>query len=134
MRVLFLGLMFSLVLSVSSAFAGEFGDLKTKVNTARDTLITLLKHADKRGDDQQKLVKDTANAVSAMLSGMKAPAGKDAQFKVLSDNWNAFKKTREEELVPAILAGKQAEAEKIGLGIQKERLGKVLTMCDELNK
>lgn len=116
------------------AFAGTFGDLKMKATDARESLVAMLKNKDKRGPDQQKLVKDTADAVSAALGKLKAPAGKEAQFKELADNWNAFKKTREEELVPAILAGKQEEADKIATGIQRERLKKVFDMCDELDK
>lgn len=115
------------------SYAGEFGELKKKVTEARESLVTLLKNKDKRGSDQQKLVKDTADAVSAALAKMKAPAGKDAQFKELADNWNAFKKTREDELVPAILASKQEEAEKIATGIQRERLKKVFDACDALD-
>lgn len=115
------------------SYAGEFGELKKKVTEARESLVTLLKNKDKRGADQQKLVKDTADAVSAALAKMKAPAGKDAQFKELVDNWSAFKKTREDELVPAILAGKQEEADKLATGIQRERLKKVLDSCDALD-
>ncbi len=115
------------------ANAGQFGDLHTKVVEARDALITMVKNTDKRGPAQQKLVKDSADAVSAMIATMKAPAGKEAQFKEMSDNWAAFKKTREEELVPLILAGKQEEGKKIAMGIQKVRLTKVLTLTKELD-
>ena len=124
----------SVFLFVSSlANAGQFGDLHAKVVEARDALITMVKNTDKRGPDQQKLVKDSADAVSAMIATMSAPAGKEAQFKEMSDNWAAFKKTREEELVPLILAGKQAEGKKIAMGVQKERLTKVLTLTKELD-
>ncbi|MFQ5480844.1 MAG: hypothetical protein ACE5DW_06165 [Thermodesulfobacteriota bacterium] len=134
-KKLLAGLVFMFVTVFAfSAFAGEFADLKSKVNEARDTLVTMVKNKDKRGADQQKLVKDTADAVSAALSKLKAPAGKEAQFKELSDNWNAFKKTREEELVPLLIAGKDAKAKAIALGIQKERLKKVLDNCDALIK
>jgi hypothetical protein len=115
------------------SYAGEFGELKKKVTEARESLVTLLKNKDKRGADQQKLVKDTADAVSAALAKMKAPAGKDAQFKELVDAWGAFKKTREDELVPAILAGKQEEADKLATGVQRERLKKVFDSCDALD-
>lgn len=118
----------------SSAYAGEFAELKKKVEEARASLVMMLKNKEKRDKDQQKLVKDTADAVSAMLSKMKAPAGKEGEFKELSDTWNAFKKTREEELVPLILAGKQEEADKMGTGIQRERIMKVMKLCDELDK
>ena len=118
----------------SFANAGQFGDLHNKVVEARDELITMVKNPDKRGPEQQKLVKDSADAVSAMITKMSAPAGKEKQFKVMSDNWAAFKKTREEELVPLILAGKQEEGKKIAMGIQKERLTKVLTLTKELDQ
>ncbi|MBK6998599.1 MAG: hypothetical protein IPH35_01005 [Rhodoferax sp.] len=124
-------LLFSALIALSfstNVFANEFSELRTQISAARESLVTLLTNKDKRGADQQKLVKDTADAVSAHLAKMKAPAGKEAQFKALLENWNAFKKTRETELVPAILAGNDAEARKIAGGIQKERI----TKCHEL--
>lgn len=134
MKKLISTLVVSGLLFVSSfASAGQFGDLHTKVVEARDALITMVKNTDKRGPEQQKLVKDSADAVSAMISTMSAPAGKEKEFKEMSDNWAAFKKTREEELVPLILAGKQEEGKKIAMGIQKERLSKVLTLTKELD-
>lgn len=130
MKKFFLALFVSLAtLAIApSAYANEFADLRGQLSAARESLITLLVNKDKRGADQQKIVKDTADAVSAHLAKMKAPAGKEAQFKELVDTWNAFKKTREVELVPAILAGKDEEARKIAGGIQKERI----TKCQEL--
>lgn len=110
------------------AHAGEYDDLRTKMSAARESLITMLLHKDKRGPDQQKLVKNTADAVSAQLALMKAPAGKEAKFKELNEAWNAFKKTRETALVPAILHGNDEEAKKIAGGIQKERI----TRCNQL--
>ena len=125
---------FALIAALFSSWANanEFSDLRTELSAARESLVTLLVNKDKRGADQQKLVTDTANAVSAHLAKLKAPAGKEAQFKELLDNWNAFKKTRETELVPAILAGKEDEAKKLAGGIQKERITKCQQMVGEL--
>lgn len=135
MKKLLAGLIVSVFSLVAvSAFAGEFGDLKKKVADARDPLVAMIKDANKRGADQQKVVKDSADAVSAALAKMKAPKGKEAQFKELSDTWAVFKKTREADLVPAILSGKQADAEKLAGGIQKERMGKINALCDDLDK
>lgn len=116
-----------------SAQAGEFGELRTKLSAARESLVTMMLHKEKRGADQQKLVKDTANAVSAQLSKMKAPAGKEAQFKELKETWAAFKQTRETELVPAILKGNDELAKKIAGGVQKERITKCQTLTSELD-
>jgi len=117
----------------ATANAGEFGDLRTKLSAARESLVTMLLHKDQRGPEQQKLVKDTADAVSAQLAKMKAPAGKEAQFKELVETWNAFKATREKDLVPAILKGNDEEAKKIAGGVQKERITKCQTLTSELD-
>jgi hypothetical protein len=116
-----------------SASAGDFGDLRTKLSAARETLITMMLHKDQRGAEQQKLVKDSADAVSAQLARMKAPAGKEAQFKELVETWKAFKETREKELVPAIIKGNDDEAKKIAGGVQKERITKCQSLTSELD-
>jgi hypothetical protein len=113
-------------------FAGEFGDLRTEMSAARESLIALMLHADQRGANEQKKVKDTADAVSAHLAKLKAPAGKETQFKELVDTWKAFKETREKELVPAILKGNDAKAKEIAGGIQKERITKCQLLIGEL--
>jgi len=118
---------------LSSANAGEFGDLRNKLSAARESLVTMMLHKDQRGADQQKLVKDTADAVSAQLAKMKAPAGKEAQFKELVETWKAFKETREKELVPALLKGDDDAAKKIAGGIQKERITKCQSLTSELD-
>lgn len=112
--------------------AQDFKELRSKMTAARESLITMATDKTKRGPDQQKLVKDSADAVSALIGKLKAPAGKEAQFKEMSETWAAFKKTRETELVPAILAGKDDEALKIAGGIQKTRLGKCLSLVGDL--
>lgn len=127
-------MMMSFLFVAVVAHAGEFGDLKKRISDARESLVVMVKNKDKRGADQQKLVKDSADAVSAALSKMKAPAGKEAQLKELVATWGAFKKTREEELVPALLAGKQEDAEKLAGGVQKDRMKKLNDLCDELDK
>lgn len=114
------------------AQANEFADLRVKATAARESLVTMLVNKDKRGADQQKVVKDTADAVSASLAKIKAPAGKEAQMKELNESWNAFKKTREVELVPAILAGKDDEARKLAGGVQKDRYTRVQELIGAL--
>lgn len=112
--------------------ANEFEDLRAEMSAARESLVTLVVNKEKRGADQQKLVKDTADKVSAHLAKTKAPAGKEAQFKELTETWTAFKKTRETELVPAALAGKDDEAKRLTNGIQKERITKIQQILGDL--
>jgi hypothetical protein len=120
------------LLAAPWAHADGFKDLRAKMMVARETLVTLATDKTKRGAEQQKLVKDTANAASALLNQLKAPEGKEAQFKALVETWGAFKKTRETELVPLILAGKEDEALKLAGGIQKERINKCMSLLSEL--
>jgi superfamily II RNA helicase len=118
----------SSLLVPSLALANDFEDLRSEMTAARESLVTLVVNKDKRGTDQQKLVKESADKVSAHLGKMKAPSGKEAAFKELSETWAAFKKTRESELVPAVLAGRDDDAKKLVNGIQKERY----TKCQQL--
>lgn len=135
MKKLLAGLVVSSFLFIAvSAQAGQFGDLITKIGEARNALLVMEKYSDKRGADQQKLVKDTADAVSSMLAKMKAPEGKEVKFKELVDTWSAFKKTRESQLVPSILSGKKDDAFKAAHGMQQERLDTMYVLCDELDK
>lgn len=123
---------FALV-SVAAAQLGEFGDLANKINESRDALTTMIQNAKKRDEAQQKRVKETADAVSAALAKIKVTnPDKEGRFKVLVDTWTAFKKTREEVIVPLLLQGKDAEAISIASGIQAERLGKMISLCEEL--
>ena len=133
-KLLTVSLMFSFLLSSVAIYAGEFADLKKKIGDARDSAITMLKNKEKRGADQQKLAKDTAESVTMMLHKMSSPSGKEAIFSELHETWMAFKKTREEEVIPLILQGKDESARKIAEGIQKERLKKLNDLCDELDK
>lgn len=114
--------------------AGEFGTLKDEIAAARQALVTMVLHRDKRGPEQQKLVKDTADLVTSHLGKVKAPAEQAAAFKELKDTWSAFKATREKELVPAILAGDKAKYERIGAGIQKARLDRMYALLAQLDK
>jgi hypothetical protein len=127
-----LALMALVLTPLAQAQSNEFTTLRSELSAARESLVTMLTNKDKRGAEQQKIVADTANAVSAHLAKLKAPVGKEAEFKQLVENWNAFKKTREAELVPAILAGKEDEARKIAGGVQKERITKCQQMVGEL--
>lgn len=136
MRLKSKGFMAWIVLSVfvlvSAAQAATFQELKGKMLEARNSLTLMIQHADMRTPEQQKKVKDTADAVSATFAQIKVPEAQANRFKLLADTWAEFKKTREEVLVPLILNGKDAEAISIASGIQGDRYLKMMALCDEL--
>jgi len=88
----------------------------------------MILYSDRHGPAQQKLVKDTADTVSVHLSKLKECHGGATGFKALEETWEAFRRTRETEIVPAILAGERAHYESIGAGIQKERLDRMYAL------
>lgn len=113
-------------------WAGEFTVIKEEIKTARQALVSMVLYREKRGPEQQKLVKDTADLVSEHLRKVSAPAKKAAEVKELKETWAAFKKTREEELVPAIMRNDRARYEKVAGGIQKERLDRMYALIDSI--
>lgn len=116
------------------ASAGEFTTLKDEIVTARQALVTMVLYRDKRGPEQQRSVKATADAVSVHLAKLKAPEGKANEFKELRSTWDAFKQTREKELVPAILGNEREKYELIGAGIQKQRLDRMYALLATLDR
>jgi hypothetical protein len=83
-----------IALVATPASAGEFASLKQEIVTARQTLVAMITHRELRGPEQQRLVKETADAVSAHVARIKAPQGRTAEFQELKGTWQAFKATR----------------------------------------
>jgi len=123
-----------LLAAAATASAGEFAVLKQEITAARAALVSMVTNREKRGLPQQKLVKDTAEVVSAHLARMRAPEGRLAEFQQLKDTWKAFKATREEELVPAILANDIDKFTRLGAVVQKERLERMYALTDLLDR
>ncbi|MBK9795885.1 MAG: hypothetical protein IPP58_05225 [Holophagaceae bacterium] len=126
----------ALILSLAAAPAskGEFLLLRQEIVAARKALVDMVLYREKRGTEQQALVKASADKVSATLVKLQAPAGKVAEFNELRSTWSAFKQTREKELVPAILAGERDRYDKLAAGIQKERLDRLYSLISALEQ
>ncbi len=125
----------ALVLAVAApASAGDFLVLRQDIAGARQALVGMLLYRERRGPEQQVLVKASADAVSARFAMLKAPTGRQREFAELKSTWEAFKRTRETELVPAILANDREKYERVAAGIQKERLERMYALIDLLEK
>jgi hypothetical protein len=77
-------------------------------------------------------VSDSRNEVSSLIDALTHGEASKAKFDEMKKTWDEFKKVREEKVVPLIEQGKDAEAEKLATGEQKERLMKVMKLCDEI--
>ena len=116
---------------VNTAFSSSSAEVKTALFAARETLFTMLKNADKRGPEQQKQVKETADKVTKLINELTV-TGKDAQISEMKKIWADFTKVRDEKVVPYILSGKMQEAESLANGEQKTKFMNVLKLCDEI--
>ena len=126
MRDVVLGTAITAVMLFTGRAYAEDAKLKAGLMEARSTLVVMVKDPTKRDAGQQALVKSSADGFAKMLAATTPPAGKDAAFKELSETWAAYKQTREAEVVPDILAGKQVEADKLVGGVQKQRYEKMM--------
>jgi hypothetical protein len=113
-----------LLIGMHTAVAAPADDACAALMEARGHLVAMLGSTDKAVNDD---LKGKVHAASAKLDGILASmaysdAAKVSAFKPV---WEDFKKTRETEIIPAIYAGKNADAKAIASGIQAERMGKM---------
>jgi hypothetical protein len=71
-------------------------------------------------------------ASRAALADKATGADAARKYKELKEVWEAFKKTRDGEIVPAVKAGKVDAAKALAKGIQAERLGKMKELLSAL--
>ena len=89
---------------------------------ARTQLVAMIATTDPAALDGYKAkVHAASDALDADLAAMASgpDAAKAAAFKPV---WEAFKNTRETEIIPAVYAGKNADAKAIATGVQAERM------------
>lgn len=106
------------------ALAASTQEACTALLTARAKLLEMV---DGRGRGDLAALKREVYASSAMLEGAVgdltgADAARALEFRRV---WQAFKRTREQEILPAIHSGRYDQARSIAYGIQAERFEKM---------
>jgi len=106
-------------------FAAPADDACGALMEARGHLVALIGSSDKAAQDN---LKNKVHAASAKLDGTLAAMMKrynatdEAKAAAFKPVWEAFKNTRENEIIHDVYAGKVAEAKAIAGGIQAERM------------
>jgi len=114
-----------LLAAVQPAIAAPADDACASLMEARGHLVAMIGSADKATQDD---LKGKVHAASAKLDGTLVAmaksynAGDEAKAAAFKPAWEAFKATREGEIIPNVYAGKVAEAKAIAGGIQAERM------------
>lgn len=107
------------------ALAAPADDACAALMEARGHLVAMIGATDKPTQDG---LKAKVHAASARLDGTLVAmaksynAGDEAKAAAFKPAWEAFKATREGEIIPNVYAGKIAEAKAIAGGVQAERM------------
>jgi hypothetical protein len=113
------------MLGAGTAHAGTPDDACKALMEARGHLVKMLDTTDKATLDELKAKVNAASGkLGEVLAAMaKGPdAAKAADFKAVLVE---FRKTRDNEIIPYLYAGKTAEAKALATGVQAERMKKM---------
>lgn len=119
------------------AAAGHADTIQAALMDARSNLVSMIDATDKAAQDGfyakiTKASKDVDAALEAALKDAATTADQAAKYKDFKATWEAFKGTRENEIVPAVRAGKTADAKALAGGVQAERMKKMKGLLGEL--
>lgn len=105
--------------SLGQAAAGD--DACNALIEARTSLVRMLGVNDPRHLTKMRAQVDSASAnLDGLLNAMSATD--PARVTAVKPTWEAFKKTREQEIIPAIMQGNHKEARTLVVGVQSERM------------
>lgn len=113
------------LLAAQPAQAAPNDDACAALMEARGHLVAMIGSSDKAAQED---LKGKVHAASAKLDGVLAAMAKsyngdqEAKAAAFKPTWEAFKNTRETEIIPLVFAGKGAEAKAIAGGVQAERM------------
>lgn len=117
-----------MIAGIGQAQAVPTQDACAALMEARGHLVNMLGASDKAVlDDLNGKVQAASGKLDGILVAMirsynAADAQKAAEFKPV---WNEFKNTRETGIIPALYAGKVADAKALATGVQGERMKKM---------
>jgi hypothetical protein len=118
------------------AQAGPVGEIKSTLTTTRQQTMAMLSEDDHavlemRYDDALKSSKELDVLLAAALKNTALHAAQPtlAQFRTV---WETFKKTRDEDIVPALMSGSRLKARAMALTIQAPRFKKMNELLDSL--
>lgn len=120
----------------SSALAGQVGDIKSTLGATRQQTMAMLSEDDRavlemRHDDALKSSKDLDALLAAALKNEALRAAQPTllQFRTI---WEAFKKTRDSEIIPMLFAGDRLKARYTALNEQAPRFKKMNELLESL--
>ena len=118
----------------STAFAGKLEDIQSTLNQSRGQTMAMLSETDKtalqmRYEDALASSKEVdANLQRALADpALQAQHAKLVEFKQV---WDVFKATRDQEIVPLLMAGKQGQGRALARTVQLPRFKHMNDLLD----
>jgi len=113
-------------------------NLKSRINEVRAVLVAMTGETDKiKIDRYHETIKEISSLIDRdFLEWISQDSGAEiiATVSELKSAWEAFRNTRDTQIIPFIYEGRMQEAKELALGIQAERYKKMVTLSTELIK
>ena len=113
-------------------------NLKSRINEVRAVLVAMTGETDKiKIDRYHETIKEISSLIDRdFLEWLSHDSGAEiiATVSELKSTWEAFRNTRDTQIIPFIYEGRMQEAKELALGIQAERYKKLVTLSTELIK
>lgn len=113
------------MLAMQLSQAATICDVKANLGDARSSLVAMVGSNDKA---EQAALRDKVNDASTKLEEAYAAMlgddnkADDADLDKFKETWEAFKETRETEIIPAVEKGDTKTAKDIAQGVQADRM------------
>jgi hypothetical protein len=119
------------------AQAASVCEVKASLMAARGKTVEMLASTDKAQQETLKAAIAEASAtldaaLEAVLTDKGASDDAKAKLTQFKETLTAFKETRENEIIPAILAGDAAKAKELAMGVQADRMKTMNSLIQEL--
>lgn len=113
-------------------------NLKARINEVRAVLVAMTGETDKiKIDRYHETIKEISSLIDRdFLEWLSHDSGAEiiATVSELKSTWEAFRNTRDTQIIPFIYEGRMQEAKELALGIQAERYKKMVALSTELIK
>jgi hypothetical protein len=119
------------------AVAAPPDDLKAALMSARQYLLVLTEETDPASQAEfQQAIDQVSGELDRHLAAVLGDPSTSPQdlkrYQSLQEVWNAFRNTRDGEIIPAIRADRKDEAQSLAKGIQAERMQQMTSLLQEL--
>lgn len=127
----------ALCVLAAPAAALSLTDLKVHLQTARTKLLTLLETKEKAAQDkliaQIRAASDKVDAgLVEILSAQETPEPDRTALEAFRTDWQAFKETRDKQIIPAVKEGADTEARATAQGVQLKRYDQMIAVLDRM--